>query len=68
MSGSRDRTVAPEGDEARLVAADPAVDPGLVLGHSGVDSWEAGLGTASSKTHHSNLEPPGAAFTHLWAA
>lgn len=55
-------------DEARLVGGDLAVDPGLVLGHSGVDSWEFSLSTADSKADHSGLDPPGAIFNHHGAA
>lgn len=49
-------------DKARRVAGDLAVDPGLVLGHSSIDSREIGLSTAISKTHHSSLDPLGVVF------
>ena len=51
MSSSR------EFDEARPVSGDVAVDPGLIVGHSGEDFWEAGQSTAECKTHHSTLDP-----------
>lgn len=72
MSASGGRPVRCDGDEARLGAVvwtvDLSVDPGLVLRHSGVHSWEVGQSTASSKAHHSGLDPPGAAFAHQGAA
>ena len=44
------------------------IDPGGVLGHSGVDSWEARLSTAISKTHYPDLDPRRADFSHQRAA
>lgn len=58
MRGHRGRPVALEADEARLVGGDEAVDPGLILRHSGVDSWETGQSAASAETHHAGLDPP----------
>lgn len=57
-----------EGDEARLVAGDLAVDPGLIPGHSGVDSREVGQGTTLSKTHDSLLDPDTVLLAHQRAA
>lgn len=55
-------------DEARLVAADLTVDPGLVSGHSGVDAWETRETAALAKTHHASLDPDCAVFGHQRAA
>lgn len=55
-----------EGDKAWLVSADLAVDPGLVLGHSGVHSWEICCGTALSETHNPRLDPDLTLFAHHW--
>ena len=41
-----------------------AVDPGLIPGHSGVDSWEIRLGTSSSKTDDSRLDPATVLLAH----
>lgn len=41
-----------------------AVDPGLVLRYSGIDSWEIGLSAAIPEAHDSGLDPDRAVFTH----
>lgn len=56
-SGGCGITRAAYTDVARLVVGDLVVDPVLILGDSGVDSWEIGLSAAMSKTHHSSLNP-----------
>lgn len=66
-TGDTEVTVSPsgpEGDEARLAAGDLVVDPGLILGHSGIDSWKIGLSTTLSKTHNSRLDPATVLFAH----
>ena len=51
-------------DEAWLIRADVGVDPGLVIGHSGVDSWQIGPSAARTKTNDSRLDPDGALLVH----
>lgn len=66
-TGDTEVAVSPsgrEGDEAWLVAGDMTVDPGLILGHSGVDSWDIRLGTTDSKTHNSLLDPETVLLAH----
>ena len=58
------RSCGREGDKARLAAGDLAVDPGLILGHSGVDSWEIRFGTTISKTYDSPQDPAAALLAH----
>lgn len=62
------RIAAHENAEAWLVGADLLVDPGLVVGHSGVDSRELGQPTATAKTHNPTLDPPCVIFGHQRAA
>lgn len=66
MDASGGRSV--EGDVSRQVFQDLAVDPGLVLGHSGVDSWELWIPASPGKAHHSGLDPPAAVQGHQRAA
>lgn len=44
-------------DKSWLIRADVGVDPGLVPGHSGVDSRQIGPSTAKTKTDNSRLNP-----------
>lgn len=49
-------------DKSWLIRADVGVDPGLVTGHSGVDSRQIGPSTAKTKTNNSRLNPPVSLF------
>lgn len=55
-------------DKAWLIRADVGVDPGLVTGHSGVDSWQTRPSTAITKTDNTRLDPDGALLTHHWTS
>lgn len=57
-----------EGDVAWLVTGDLGVDPGLVLRHSCVHSWEICLGTPVAKTHNARLDPASTLFAHHWTS
>lgn len=46
-----------EQDKSWLIRADVGVDPGLVPGHSGVDSRQIRPSTAKTKTDNSRLNP-----------
>lgn len=63
LSGSRE-------DEAGPVRGDLALDPGLVLGYSGIAWWDVGQPTAccTHKNRHSTLNPNIAVFPHQRAA
>lgn len=53
-------SIGPSGgelDKSRLIRADVGVDPGLVTGHSGVDSRQIGPSAAKTKTNNSRLNP-----------
>lgn len=62
------RPAAHEVNEAGLVGGDLAVDPGLILGHSGVDSWSVWLSAALAEAHHTSQNPLGFIFSHQRAA
>ena len=53
-----------EGDEARLVAGDPGVDPALVLRDACIHSWELGQGAADTEAHDTRLDPHRTLLTH----
>lgn len=57
-----------EGDKAWLVSADLAVDPGLVLGNSGVHTREICQSTAVAKTYNARLDPASTLFAHHWTS
>lgn len=63
-----DLIAAPEKQEAGLVGGDLLVDPGLVVGHTSVDSREVGQRTTLAKTHDPSLGPTGVIFDHHRAA
>ena len=55
-------------DKAWLIRLDVGVDPGLVSGHSGVDSRQTWPSTAKTKTNDSRLDPDGALLVDHWAS
>ncbi len=70
-AGDAQVTVSPSGceaEEARLVGGDVAVDPGIILRHFCIDSWEIGQSTFSPKTHDSYLHPATVLLGHHWTA
>lgn len=67
-SGGHSVTRVLHSDIARLVAGDLDVDPVLILGNPGIDSWEIGPSAAFAETHHSSLDPQRVAFNHQWTA
>lgn len=62
------RPIGREGDEAWLVAGNMAVDPGVILRHSGVDAWEIRQSTAFSKAHNAPLDPAAPLLHHQRAS
>lgn len=62
------RPAAQEVNEAGLVGGDLAVDPGLILRHSGVDPRSVWLSAALAEAHHANQNPLGFVFSHERAA
>lgn len=57
-------------NKARLVGGDVALDPVLILGHSGEAVRDLGRCTTFSaiETHQSSLDPLGFTFPHHWAS
>ena len=55
-------------DKAWLIRFDVGVDPGLVTGHSGVDSRQIWPSTAKTETNDSRLNPDGALLVHHWTS
>lgn len=56
------------GNKARLRASNSVTDPVLVVGHFSVDPGFISLGTASTKTDDSTLNPDGTTFKHQGSA
>lgn len=57
-----------EGEKTWPVATGVSVNPGLVPGHSGVDSWEQGFTTFTSIAGDPCKDPPAALLAHEWTA